>query len=120
MMSDDRKIYGRDSSVYEFLIESVGDPRKDKKLLKEKSPFSHAKNIDIPILLMHGDSDWIVHIRHSKRMHDALKKEKKNVTFIKYKDEGHRYWSLENEIDHLNEIENFLAKHLPVHASQPD
>ncbi len=83
-----------------------------KKDSRPVSPYHLADNIQAPLLLIHGDKDTIVPFEHSKKMHRALKKRKKNVELIKL--EGAEHWSTTevHELTKLGAIEAFLSKHL--------
>lgn len=44
----------------------------DGKVLKEQSPRTHAAQVNIPLLLIHGDRDYTVDVEHTKMMDAAL------------------------------------------------
>jgi dipeptidyl aminopeptidase/acylaminoacyl peptidase len=52
--------------------EIVGDPDRDRAHLIEISPAYRAQDMDVPILLIHGDRDTRVDIEHSYRMKAML------------------------------------------------
>lgn len=54
------------------------------------SPLKNAGKIRVPVLLVHGDSDVNVTIRHSQKMYDALKSMGKPVEFLSYKGLDHQ------------------------------
>lgn len=55
----------------------------------EGSPARHAANIQVPVLLFHGDLDINVDVGHSEKMNSALKKAGKNVQYTRYPDLDH-------------------------------
>ena len=57
--------------------------------IAEGSPARLAGNIQVPVLLFHGDLDINVDVGHSERMTSALKKAGKNVQYTRYPDLDH-------------------------------
>ncbi len=100
------------STLTYFNIQWTGEDSVDKELLKSISPAQHAKNINIPILLIHGEEDLVVSIEQSKKMHKALKKEGKNVNFISLKGDDHYLSKSETRIETLKAITSFLKSNL--------
>ena len=107
---------GRDSPVYETLVERIGDPSKDKAALEAASPRRRAAEIQIPVLLIHGKLDGIVPIRQSQLMAKALKKARKQVSTMEVIGEGHSGWSSENEIKAINAVIGFFEPHMKAPA----
>ncbi|MGQ0534218.1 MAG: alpha/beta hydrolase family protein [Caulobacteraceae bacterium] len=99
-----------------YIRRSIGDPRIDRDRLMARSPAAHAGDIDIPVLLLHGDQDSIVQVEHSRRMERALRQAGGNVRYVEVAGEGHPYWSDEDQTTLYTEVETFLARHLPVDA----
>ena len=84
--------------------------------LKEVSPVNHADKIKIPVLLIHGDLDRQVDIKHSEQMRDALQKEDKSVTFLSLANEDHYLSNEQNRLETFRTMERFLTQHLPVES----
>ena len=77
----------------------------------------HEKNADkikAPVLLVHGDDDRQVPVKHSIEMRDALLKAGKNVTYVELPDEDHYLTNNENRVATFKAIDQFLDKYLPV------
>ena len=70
--------------------------------------------IKIPILLIHGDEDDIVPIAQSKAMKKALDKAGRKTELITLKDEGHSYWSTDNE-----KLTHDRDRQVPLATSRP-
>ena len=51
---------------------------------------------------------------HSERMDRALRGAGKNVRYIELENQGHSGWTSTIEIQVMEEMERFLAEHLPV------
>ncbi|WP_371195725.1 alpha/beta hydrolase family protein [Glaciecola sp. SC05] len=104
-----------------FIKDSIGDPEKDIDMLKARSPALHAKNINVPVLLIHGDEDEVVPFEQSELMFDALEDINKSVRMITLKDTGHNALYYEQDIEDVyTEIEAFLLKHLPVNKQSAE
>lgn len=107
LVSDNRRFW----SSYNVVDEQIGN---DRAHLHDISPANHAKQINIPILLIHGDSDRQVNIKHSQQMYDALVDAKKNVTYLVLENEDHFLTNNKNRLKTFAAIEQFLSEHLPV------
>ena len=111
-MRETRNGFGPNSEPYEYWSKSIGNPRDVSKKLRETSPVNLAEKIRVPVLLMHGEEDRIVYVRHSRDMENALKKAEADVEYIEFEFEGHRNWTLRNDILYQEKIEEFLEEHL--------
>ena len=91
----------------------VGDPKKDAEQLKATSPLQQAHRIKQPVLMAYGEEDLRVPLPHGTKMRDALVRAgNKQVEWVQYKDEGHGFVLLENNVDFWSRVERFLAQHL--------
>ena len=111
-LKNTRREYGAESESYEYWLESMGDPKKDKAKLAATSPVKMAAQFKAPVLLVHGEYDGIVDFTQSRNMEKALKKAGADVELVKLKDVGHSGWDLETNILYLETVEAFLGKHL--------
>ena len=104
----------RATSLYEYAIQLLGDPRTEKgrQLLRERSPLAHAHRIIKPVLIAQGANDPAVPRDQSDRIVAALKTAHRAVTYILYPDEGHGFVRRENQLSFLAVAEAFLAQHL--------
>ena len=107
-----KRNWGSDSEGYTYWLKAIGDPDKDEARLREVSPLAQAARIKIPILLIHGSQDYIVPIAQSKAMKKALDKAGRKTELITLQDEGHSYWSADNQKLTMTAIDNFLWQHL--------
>jgi len=107
-----KRNWGSDSAGYTYWLKAIGDPDKDQQRLREVSPLTQADKIRIPVLLIHGADDFVVPIAQSKAMKKALDKSGKKTELITLEEEGHSYWSADNEVLAMNAIDNFLWQHL--------
>jgi dipeptidyl aminopeptidase/acylaminoacyl peptidase len=89
-----------------------GDFDHNQKLNREVSPLYHVDKIQDPLLIGQGQNDPRVTIANVDGMVAALRKAKREVTYVVYPDEGHGFARPENQIDFYGRVEEFLAKHL--------
>ncbi|WP_157223727.1 alpha/beta hydrolase family protein [Caulobacter sp. AP07] len=87
-----RREDGPDSPVYEYWVKTIGDPVADKALLASNSPALRAREIQAPVLLIHGNRDGIVPVEQSQTMSKALKNARRPVKYVELKWVGHRDW----------------------------
>ena len=87
----------------------IGDLWKDRKMLAENSPARRAEEIQVPVLLIHGDQDTTVDIDQSERMAKALRKYDKEHRFVELEDGDHYLSLFQNRLRYLQESEQFLA-----------
>jgi dipeptidyl aminopeptidase/acylaminoacyl peptidase len=95
-----------------MLFNRIGDPVKDAKLLKKRSPFFSADRITTPLLITHGKNDQIVKIAESEQLVKALKLKNKNVQYLPFPDEGRCFAKPENRLKFYEAAEQFLGKYL--------
>jgi dipeptidyl aminopeptidase/acylaminoacyl peptidase len=107
-----KRNWGADSDGYTYWLEAIGDPDEDRQRLREVSPSRLVDRIRIPILLIHGTQDDIVPFAQSRAMKKALEKSGRRTELIEMKNEGHSYWSDENEMLALSSIDAFLWSNL--------
>lgn len=107
LVRDNRIFWSR----YNVVDEQVG---KDASHLRSISPVNQADKIKVPVLLVHGDSDRQVDIKHSEQMRDALTKAGKDVTYLELVNEDHFLTNNDNRVATFRAIDAFLDKHLPV------
>lgn len=99
------------TSRFNFVDATIGN---DHKELREISPVNFADKIKVPVLLIHGEMDRQVEIKHSYQMRDALERAGKKVTFIELPDEDHYLSNEANRLTTFKAMDDFLKTHLPV------
>lgn len=90
----------------------VGDLEKDKEMLQQQSPLSHADKIKTPLFIFQGANDPRVKQAESDQIVKAIRDRKGRVDYVVYTDEGHGFRRPPNKIDYLGRTEVFLAEHL--------
>lgn len=99
--------------------EMIGDPEKEKGLLRAASPLFSADKIKAPLLIAQGANDPRVKKAESDQIVSALKKRGVDVPYIVKDNEGHGFSNEENRLYFYRAVEKFLARHLGGRA-EPD
>jgi dipeptidyl aminopeptidase/acylaminoacyl peptidase len=94
------------------LYEMMGNPEKEKELLKAASPVFHVDKIKAPLFIAQGANDPRVKKHESDQMVEALKKRGIEVPYMVKENEGHGFRNEENRFDFYRAMEKFLGKHL--------
>ncbi|MGD0865645.1 MAG: S9 family peptidase [Rhizomicrobium sp.] len=90
----------------------MGAGKAETGKLDAESPYAHADQVKIPILLIHSSKDTTVPIEQSEIENKALQSAGKNVQFITLDGDDH-YLSLgTTRIQLLKEVEKFLAANI--------
>jgi dipeptidyl aminopeptidase/acylaminoacyl peptidase len=97
-----------------FITSMGGNPEDPEgvKYLEKCSPLNYLEGIKVPLLLVHGQNDHVVIEKESKQIYDSMKKAQKEVTYILFPDEGHRFAKFANKMFYLDQAELFLSQHL--------
>jgi dipeptidyl aminopeptidase/acylaminoacyl peptidase len=89
-----------------------GDVDHDENWNRKISPLYHVDAIRAPLLIGQGKNDPRVTIENADAMVAALRKAKREVTYVVYPDEGHGFARPEDQFDFYGRVEEFLARHL--------
>ena len=81
------------------LYQEIGDPEKDREMLREISPVFHADRIRRPLLVLQGANDPRVIKPESDDIVAAVKKNGVPVEYIVFADEGHGFTKKKNQIE---------------------
>jgi dipeptidyl aminopeptidase/acylaminoacyl peptidase len=94
------------------LYQELGDPEKDKEMLREISPVFHPEKIKRPLLVLQGANDPRVLKAESDDIVAAVKKNGVPVEYIVFADEGHGFTKKKNQIEGYGAILRFLDTYL--------
>ncbi|HET6372237.1 MAG TPA: S9 family peptidase [Candidatus Polarisedimenticolia bacterium] len=94
------------------LYKEIGDPTKDKELLKQTSPLFAADKIRRPLMVLQGANDPRVIKPESDDIVAAVKKNGLPVEYVVFDDEGHGFTKKKNQIEGYGAILKFLDTHL--------
>ncbi len=89
----------------------VGDPERDREHLIEISPAYRAHEMDVPILLIHGDRDLRVDIEHSYRMKAMLEANGRSPEWMVLRDAEHSP-TRSQSVRLMERVLEFLDAHL--------
>ena len=89
-----------------------GHPEDDFILLRALSPLHHAENIDVPLLVVHGELDTNVPIGEAHQIVAALRDLGRPVEYLQLDGEGHEYRRAESRRQLIDRMCEFLIAHL--------
>jgi dipeptidyl aminopeptidase/acylaminoacyl peptidase len=95
-----------------MMHEMVGDPEKDRELLRAASPLFSADRIRAPLLVLQGGNDPRVKKAEAEQIVAALRQRKVAVTYIAKANEGHGFSNESNRVAVYVAMEKFFARHL--------
>ncbi len=75
-------------------------------------PFLRAAELKQPVMIVHGEYDYVVHATEAKLMLDALKKHNPNVQALSFPFASHSYWPFADRVIRLNEAALFFDRYL--------
>jgi dipeptidyl aminopeptidase/acylaminoacyl peptidase len=94
------------------LYREMGDPVKDKEMLRAISPLFHAEKIHKPLMVLQGANDPRVIKAESDDIVAAVKKNNVPVEYVVFPDEGHGFAKKKNQIEGYSAVLKFLDQHL--------
>lgn len=86
----------------------------DDEVLTKGSPRARVGDIQVPVLLFHGDEDINVSVEHARSMAEALEDANKSVSYVEYEEADHGLRRNAYRIDMLTRIGTFLDEHTGV------
>ncbi len=89
-----------------------GDPKKQKDLLKRLSPIHKLKQVQTPLLVIHGANDTNVPVVEAEQIVKQLRKQKVPVDYILFPDEGHGFRKAPNRLRATTATVDWFAKYL--------
>lgn len=98
-------------SNFEIVKKQIGD---NYRLLRQRSPLTHAQAISIPVLLMHGDQDRSVPVQQSRSLFKALQRHNPHVQYIELEKGDHHLSTQQERLTVFTAMEHFLKQHLPA------
>ncbi len=90
----------------------VGDPATERNEMLAGSPLYHYRDLQVPLMLIHGEEDMRVDYEHARRLVRMLNLAGHKPVMLTFKDAGHG-WDDIDEIDkEYTGIAGFLEKYL--------
>lgn len=80
--------------------------------LRDASPYYNINDINAPVLLMHGTNDASVSVNQSRKFHTRMTARSKDIRYVEFNGGGHNLYNQTHRTRFLNEIDQFLKKHL--------
>lgn len=96
-------------SRYKSLIGGNPETKEGRKKLLNRSPITYAKNLKIPLLMIHGKNDTTVTYQESEQMADKTQNVRDLVTYALIDGEGHSFKNRDNVLAYHALIEQFLG-----------
>lgn len=93
-----------------YLDRIVGILPDDVARFHAQSPITHASQIKVPVLLLHGDADRTVPLSQTEAIVAALDRAGTPVEYHVYEGEGHGWSRAETTEDELRRVEAFLTR----------
>lgn len=112
MLKEDRSRYGKNHEVMRYLERSILDGGYDSDALEAISPYFFAEQVQIPVLLMHGEDDTIVDFEQSTLMQRAMEKAGKDVELVRLKNEDHYLREGSTRLQALEVMVEFVEEHI--------
>jgi dipeptidyl aminopeptidase/acylaminoacyl peptidase len=94
------------------LYQEIGDPTKDREMLRAISPLFHADKIRKPLMVLQGANDPRVLKAESDDIVAAVKKNGVPVEYVVFADEGHGFIKKKNQLAGNRAILEFLDQRL--------
>ena len=100
----------------ELMEKNLGTPDKNADLYQERSPVEHVKNLDCPLLLVHGVNDRRVPVEQARLYDDRLQElgyergEAGEYEFVELGEEGHASSDIDQKIRLFGILDDFLDR----------
>ena len=98
----------------------IGDPATEQQQMVETSPVYRYRDINVPVMLVHGRLDPRVDIEHERRMRRMLELAGRPPVGLIFEESGHSIAGMANTERLWNGIAGFLRKHLLADSPGPD
>jgi dipeptidyl aminopeptidase/acylaminoacyl peptidase len=95
------------------------NPYDDPELYERESPITWAREMDTPLLYLHGEEDMIVGYVQGMEWYNALRFNGKPIIFLSYPDEGHGLRKFENQYDFQSRLHEFFDHYLKDEPAPP-
>ena len=103
---------GDRGGVLESLENFVGSPSAAHDAYVAASAVRRLENVQVPVLVAHGERDERVHPKQSEELVAELRRLGKTYEYVTYPTEGHGFLRAGPQIDFYRRLERFLDWHL--------
>ncbi len=103
---------GRSKEGRELLEQRIGNPKTEMDEMREYSPLYRYKELDLPVMLVHGGEDLRVDYEHTRRMLRMLNLAGRPPVLVELADEGHSIRGDDSRKLVWDGVAGFLRAHL--------
>ena len=90
----------------------MGPPAAAREAYRAGSPFHRLENVDVPLLIAHGERDERVSPKQSEQLVAELRRLGKTFEYVTYPTEAHGLLRAGPQLDFYRRLERFLDWHL--------
>ncbi|MDY6944778.1 MAG: prolyl oligopeptidase family serine peptidase [Pseudomonadota bacterium] len=112
MFGERLKLFHKYSSVMRFWESYIGSRFRAKEQILDASPVRRAREIPVPVLLIHGTDDFNVPVWQSRHLNKELAQRGRPVKLVELRGVDHYFNSTQARRVVLSESDAFLAKYL--------
>jgi dipeptidyl aminopeptidase/acylaminoacyl peptidase len=103
---------GNSAKGRETLERIIGNPNTELDQMLETSPLYHYRELQVPVMLVHGEQDMRVDYEHARRLVRMLNLAGHKPVMLSFKDGGHSYGDIEQIEKTYAGIAGFLERYL--------
>ena len=93
-----------------MLDELVGDPEENRDAFEKRSAVYWPDQLDVPLLIMHGEDDWRVPVGQARELSSKLSRENANYEYVEYEDGQHGLSSYVKE--YTDKTDQWFQQHI--------
>ncbi len=97
----------------------MGNPRTDMDEMQARSPLYHTRELNLPVMLVHGRDDMRVDFEHTRRLVRMLNLQNQPPVVLAFADMGHGFDDSTAIDIAWTGIAGFLGTHLGVGSAAP-
>lgn len=112
MLKTEREKYGRHHWAVSYWEDLINNGNVKRDYVSKISPINFIDNVDIPILLIHGERDTVVEFQQSKNMYETLNDANKQAKLVELDNGDHFLRNAENRKQAMMAIGEFVDEHL--------
>jgi dipeptidyl aminopeptidase/acylaminoacyl peptidase len=112
MFGERLKLFHKYSSVMRFWESYIGSRFREKEDIVAASPVRRAREIPVPVLLIHGTDDFNVPVGQSRHLSKELELRNRPVKFVELPGVDHYFNTTQARRVVLSESDALLAKYL--------
>ncbi|MFC6979015.1 alpha/beta hydrolase family protein [Microbulbifer taiwanensis] len=91
---------------------------ENEDFLRENSPLYNTDKLDLPMFIVHGEQDERVPVEHAEALLDKLEEDGKPVKTLIVSNEGHGFYSEENNRRLYTQLLDFLDENIGIGAAE--